>query len=301
MNYGQKIAELRKSKSLTQAELGAKLNITAQAVSKWENSLSEPDIDSVRKMCEIFEVSVDEFLGLNTAKEEEVKEEVKTEVAAQPVKAILGYCAKCNKAVCAGEFKNAKIQYNAGSVNNKVVNSVDYNTYCNECYSELTALKQKETAIKNKAKYEQKVYDNKKTFWLGLIWGFIVMAIVGALSFTGYAQDTSITIASPIILTIAGLAITSQFIWGFRSDDGECALINVFLFFCRSFRAPFNLIFELSLDGILWLLTVKLALWVICGLLSIAWFIIGLFVTIFLSIIIFPFSLISNIHSIKNF
>ena len=115
MNYGQKIAEFRKSANLTQAELGAKLNITAQAVSKWENSLSEPDIDSIRKMCEIFNVSVDEFLGVS------VKKEVEKEIEAQPVKAILGYCAKCKKAVCAGEFKNAKIQYNAGSVNNKVV------------------------------------------------------------------------------------------------------------------------------------------------------------------------------------
>ena len=65
MNYGQKIAELRKSNNLTQAELGAKLNITAQAVSKWENNLSEPDIDSIRRMCEMFNISVDEFLGVN--------------------------------------------------------------------------------------------------------------------------------------------------------------------------------------------------------------------------------------------
>ena len=53
MNYGQKIAELRKGKGLTQSELGLKLNITAQAVSKWENNLSEPDIDSIKRMCEI--------------------------------------------------------------------------------------------------------------------------------------------------------------------------------------------------------------------------------------------------------
>ena len=78
MNYGQKIAELRKSNKLTQAELGTKLNVTAQAISKWENNLSEPDIDSIRKMCELFEVSVDEFLGLSTtqkAKETDTVEE----------------------------------------------------------------------------------------------------------------------------------------------------------------------------------------------------------------------------------
>ena len=65
MNYGSKIAELRKSNNLTQAELGAKLNVTAQAVSKWENGLSEPDIDSIKKLCELFSVSVDQFLDFS--------------------------------------------------------------------------------------------------------------------------------------------------------------------------------------------------------------------------------------------
>ena len=298
MNYGQKIAELRKNKSLTQAELGAKLNITAQAVSKWENNLSEPDIDSIRKMCEIFEVSVDEFLGLNTNK----RDEFNVEASNQPIKAILGYCEKCKKAVCAGEFKNAKVKYNAQSINNKIVKSDDYYTYCNECFAEIQTTAQKEDSFRKEAKHSAKVSDNAKSFWTGLIWGFIVMALVGIGMFTTYAQNPDAgMLTSSIILTLAGLAVTSQFIWGFRSDEGECALINVFLFFCRSFKAPFGLIFELSLDGILWLLTVKLALWIICGLLSIVWFIIGLFVTIFMSIVIFPFSLISNIYSIKNF
>ena len=68
MNYGQKISDLRKENKLTQAELGNKLNVTAQAVSKWENGLSEPDIESIKKMCELFNVSVDEFLGVSKKK-----------------------------------------------------------------------------------------------------------------------------------------------------------------------------------------------------------------------------------------
>ena len=90
MNYGSKIAELRKAKNLTQAGLGTKLNITAQAVSKWENGLSEPDIESVRKMCEIFEVSVDEFLGLSTAKPQQ--ETAPTLAPAPATRIINGYC-----------------------------------------------------------------------------------------------------------------------------------------------------------------------------------------------------------------
>lgn len=49
MNYGQKIAELRKKADMTQAELGESLNVTSQAVSKWENGLSEPDLGTINK------------------------------------------------------------------------------------------------------------------------------------------------------------------------------------------------------------------------------------------------------------
>lgn len=60
-DYGKRIAELRKSKNLTQAELGKKLNVTSQAVSKWENGLSEPDLDTISKLCSILNMSVNEF------------------------------------------------------------------------------------------------------------------------------------------------------------------------------------------------------------------------------------------------
>lgn len=41
MNYGQTIVNLRKTANTTQAELGEKLNVTSQAVSKWENGISD--------------------------------------------------------------------------------------------------------------------------------------------------------------------------------------------------------------------------------------------------------------------
>ena len=64
-NLGQRITELRKKRNLTQSELGEKLNVTSQAVSKWENNLSEPDLETTKKLCEILEVSMSELLGLD--------------------------------------------------------------------------------------------------------------------------------------------------------------------------------------------------------------------------------------------
>lgn len=62
---GQKIAELRKAKNMTQLELATKLNITDKAVSKWERDISCPDINTFPKLAEILEVSVDELLQAN--------------------------------------------------------------------------------------------------------------------------------------------------------------------------------------------------------------------------------------------
>lgn len=53
----------RKKNKLTQEQLAEKLGITFQAVSKWENNLSSPDIGFLPILGEIFEVSVDRLLG----------------------------------------------------------------------------------------------------------------------------------------------------------------------------------------------------------------------------------------------
>ena len=60
---GKFIAELRKEKNLTQAELAEKLNITKNAVSKWERGLSLMDISLLKPLSEILGVSVSELLN----------------------------------------------------------------------------------------------------------------------------------------------------------------------------------------------------------------------------------------------
>lgn len=47
MTYGQKIAQLRKISNMTQAKLGELLNVSAQAVSKWEHDIAEPDLATI--------------------------------------------------------------------------------------------------------------------------------------------------------------------------------------------------------------------------------------------------------------
>ena len=61
----KRIKELRKEKGLTQKQLAKLLNKSETGFASWEQGLSEPGISDIRKMCEIFNVSADYFLGLN--------------------------------------------------------------------------------------------------------------------------------------------------------------------------------------------------------------------------------------------
>ena len=61
-SIGETIASLRKEKGMTQNELAEKMNVTDKAVSKWERDLSCPDVNTISKLADILEVSVEELL-----------------------------------------------------------------------------------------------------------------------------------------------------------------------------------------------------------------------------------------------
>ena len=61
---GKRIVQNRKRIGLTQDALAEKLGVTAQAVSKWENDQSCPDITMLPKLAEIFETTTDALLGI---------------------------------------------------------------------------------------------------------------------------------------------------------------------------------------------------------------------------------------------
>lgn len=62
------IKELREQRGMTQKELAGKMQVSFQTISKWENGVNMPDITHVPKLAEIFGVSADIILGLETLK-----------------------------------------------------------------------------------------------------------------------------------------------------------------------------------------------------------------------------------------
>lgn len=67
---GKRISEYRREKNLKQEQLAEMLNVTPQAVSKWENDLTCPDISLLPGLAKIFGITVDELL---VGKKEETK------------------------------------------------------------------------------------------------------------------------------------------------------------------------------------------------------------------------------------
>ncbi|MBQ7434082.1 MAG: helix-turn-helix domain-containing protein [Lachnospiraceae bacterium] len=59
---GMNIASLRKSYQMTQEELAEKLNVSRQTLAKWEREESEPDLQSMMRMSELFHVSIDDLI-----------------------------------------------------------------------------------------------------------------------------------------------------------------------------------------------------------------------------------------------
>jgi len=62
MTLGEKIQICRKSKSLSQEELASILGVSRQAISKWENNTSIPDINKIISLSNYFDVSIDYLL-----------------------------------------------------------------------------------------------------------------------------------------------------------------------------------------------------------------------------------------------
>lgn len=71
VEIGKYLLKLRKEKSLTQNELALKLGVTYQAVSRWENGDSIPDIDSLGNIADFYNISIDDILQRTQSKEED--------------------------------------------------------------------------------------------------------------------------------------------------------------------------------------------------------------------------------------
>ena len=65
ITIGNKIKQLRKEKNITQEQLAGALNISFQAISKWETNIATPEISMIPKLANYFKVSIDDLFDYN--------------------------------------------------------------------------------------------------------------------------------------------------------------------------------------------------------------------------------------------
>lgn len=73
---GQRLAHYRKEKGFTQQQLGELINVSPQAISKWENDQAEPDVSMLITLASLFEISLNALLkGEDDVKQEDAPAE----------------------------------------------------------------------------------------------------------------------------------------------------------------------------------------------------------------------------------
>ena len=62
--FNENLRQIRRIRDLTQAEVATKLNITKSGYANWEQGSSEPNIEAIKKLCQLFNITADELLEM---------------------------------------------------------------------------------------------------------------------------------------------------------------------------------------------------------------------------------------------
>ena len=88
MALGKKLTQARKAAGLTQADVAAKLNVSRQAVSRWESGQSKPSTEKLLALGELYGVSIDRLLNTENTEKPAV-ETTSDEPEAVPVETVI--------------------------------------------------------------------------------------------------------------------------------------------------------------------------------------------------------------------
>lgn len=80
IKIGKFIAELRKSKNMTQEQLGEKLGVSFKTISKWENGRGMPELSTLRPLSEELEVSINEILSGERLNKQDYQEKLEENI-----------------------------------------------------------------------------------------------------------------------------------------------------------------------------------------------------------------------------
>ena len=239
LTIGEKILMLRKARGVTQADLGVYLNISYQAVSKWERDESCPDFETLCRVAQFFNVPITFFeRGGETATT------VVSPVANTETPVMIGVCKDCGKVVYEGEE-----QENCSPI------------VCKSCYERRVRL-EKQRAENAKKEAERKQREKEEKEWArvarirytrnrALIWGVVIAGFLFLWSTVSSIKERDyLGILGALVIGVFVFTYVAQLFW-----DG--AVVDCTLAGGHIIGTP-GIIFTMDLDGVIFLIAMKL-------------------------------------------
>lgn len=291
MTLGRKLACYRKLAGLTQQQLGEHLNLSAQAISKWEKDLTEPDLATLRVLAELYKVTVDELLDLNSgfadpaAAEEEPEPEAEQEerTFAPPI----GFCKECGVTVT---------EENLGASDPIIL--------CKKCVAAGEERRRRAAAEEQRKRaaaqaereraLEQKRGQARHHRNLALVVGGLAATVFFALALIGLIGDFSVGM---LCFMLIGTYVVFAFIFCLFYD---CVVQDVVIeLIGKSIEWP-GLIFDFDLDGCLWYIGMRILFFILGVIFGIVMGIIGITLGLICAPFVFPFVMKKVVNCVKN-
>ena len=249
MTLGNLLASKRKMANLTQQQVGDALNVSPQAVSKWENDLAQPDLASLKRLAELYGVPVSQLI--DAADEEQTPDapepapEPSVTYIEVPQKPVLAVCEDCNKPLYEGKDIVRGVAHHGKT-------SVPY-VICTKCDQK-----------RKKKRAEIEMAEAQKDKKLAIVLGIVFALIVGiGLFFVPQIRFWSILLGFCTFCLTGCVFLDESFV-----GDMWQNMIS------WSFHAP-GVIFTLDLDGVIWLIAVKLLFWILGAIFAVLAFLFG--------------------------
>ena len=297
MTLGKKLSNYRKISGMTQQQLGDYLNLSAQAVSKWENDLAEPDLSTLKLLANLYKVSLDSLLDANTDTASAGKQVIDAMTVAESVSSAIdeklknapqtiGFCKSCGIAV---------LEENLGT-REPVVK-------CKKCVEAEKAEKiraQEKLKEERRKAEEQKNLEirrtkealrakrNKSLIVASIVTGIFIIAWVSSMT----SAFTSDLLLGGLIIIYPVFAFVSMLFF-------DTPVVNVISYMCSaSIKWP-GLIFTWDLDGFIWLIGMKLLFAILGFFFGLACSILGIVIGICIAPFVFPYIMIRFHNDIK--
>ena len=292
VKIGEKLKSLRNEKKMTQKDLAEQLNVSAQAVSRWENDDVEPSLETLGQLATIFNVSVDELFGKEPPEKRQAAQEAVVPAAAPEQTAaavraevqkvmteqrpVLAVCEDCNKPLYDGKDIVRERHSEGGST-----------VRCVRCNA-------KHQMRQHKFSLDE-LEEERRRAWIWSTVAAIALFIISLFVALGPGEKHPLYILAGFGCALALFAFLSC-----------CFLDNTFVgeMWCSIAHWGFvdmpGVIFELDFDGIVFLIAVKILFAILGFLLAVASVLFATAVGLVVGIFAFPFALVISNREIAE-